>query len=286
MKPVTVLALVLALAASLPAASAARPLELTLHLVDEAIPSHGVVAGELRIRNAGQVICHLGGVMDVVGGALAVDLERPDGSVVELHRTGQASPHTIQHACLDPGDEISVPVCLLKFEGEYLFTLEGLHRVRVAYGRHAIRARSTETGEATGQRPPRGESDWVKVRVGPVARGRARYVRSHPWPDLAAAFRSDDRIATVRGGLGGWRGYEREQVKLLLFQDARPAVAAAVRSGRSTRELAARAEAMQNLALEHGAGVEMWSWIAERLWAELGDEPPPHVSCLREGWYF
>ena len=276
--------------------------DLELELADARIPADGVVVGELVFYNHGASPVRFGGVVsiDAHSGRLVYELVAPSGRRRRLIRSsGIADAVTAQQAELRPGEFLRHPICLVKLDGEYLFSEEGLYRLRAVYRTGFPRPTRAPDDTLTAPLsddgyPPQWVSTWAEIEVGPVGAGRARYIQSHPRPDLYRAFQRQadretirDRLAGIGNDLSAFQDYRHEQEKLLVYQQASSALLRClVVEQRHDATLIEEARLALDRAERYEVGVAMWTWLVSRLETFPGEAQGTDRYVIRNGYYF
>lgn len=109
-------------------------LELELYLEEPTILSYGILVGSAEFRNIGATPCTFGGSLSPRKGDFYYEVESPGGEISKITKMSPLyDAMSVQHATIPPGESFFHPVCLLKDENRFLFTTEGLHRIRACY---------------------------------------------------------------------------------------------------------------------------------------------------------
>lgn len=277
------------------------PLQLKINIEEAAILECGVLVGELRFSNVGAVPLQIGGVMSIDGhsGNIRYELESPKGEVTTLVKHSMFDMITVQWSELRPGEYIIHPICLLKLNGEYIFSESGTYRIRAIYLTRfpvSIQAESDSIIPSSPYDgfPSRVLSDWTGIVVGQRGLGWAEYVQSHQWEELFKAFSSwygwessNKWLVEIEDNLPRYQDYKHEQEKLLIYQiNSRGLFQCLLKTQDHNEQLLSDARRELNRARMSNVGVAMWEWIVKRLESYPLEATGREKNLVRNGYYF
>jgi hypothetical protein len=200
---------------------------------------------------------------------------------------------SVQHATIPPGESFFHPVCLLKDENRFLFTTEGLHRIRACYIRPPTVKIREHPNEENSQRtvvPGTGfklYSNWVDFIVQPVGRGRPHFVDQNKCNTLITVFGCKKSFTEIEANLYKFHDYKHEQEKLIVYNAIGPKIIGiCVKAKNPDPQDIAEAKSVLVYAQRVGVGVEMWEWIVKRLESLPLDHLGKERFDVKNGFYF
>jgi len=246
--------ILLALSIGMVGIANSSPLKATLRVPWQRVLEYGVVVAYIDITAVESV--ELTPWLDFRSGNVFIQLIRPDGSTFIAGGAEPICRETIRRIALARGDQITIPLSLLKYNQEYLFKESGEYRLT------AILNCPLKHGEVRERVSTHSNERIVIVEKG--CDEVLEYRKSHLSITVLKAFSLGKAYEKIYEKLDQYGCYQFEQMKLLSMQcGGRMMTGAVLRRKDYDNQVDIWYTRGKEISELIGTGGELWAWLEE-----------------------